>query len=57
MADKEHNDNTDKNASKIDLITGGIVTVRPDMGKPGEDYLQSCVMKSYLTVSLSISWC
>ena len=44
MADKEHNDNTDKNTSKIDLITGGIVTVRPDMGKPGEDYLQSCVM-------------
>ena len=55
VADKEHNDNTDKNTSKIHLMTGGIVTVGPDMGKPGEDYLQSCVMQSYLTVSLSIS--
>ena len=37
MTEKEHKDNTDKDASKIHLIVGGAVTVGPNMGIPERD--------------------
>ena len=37
VTEKEHKDNTDKDASKIHLIVGGAVTVGPNMGIPERD--------------------
>ena len=37
VTDKEHKDNTHKDASKINLIVSGGVTVGPNMGIPESD--------------------